>query len=65
MYKTTAYIQSLNRGLSKPTYTDEITVLQDLGNNEYVVEYKGIKCHAIFNWFVGAFFADDVYAVTE
>lgn len=65
MYKTTAYIQSLNRELSKPTYTDEITVLQDLGNNEYVVEYKGIKCHAIFNWFVGAFFADDVYAVIE
>ena len=49
-FKTQAYIQSLNNGLMKPTHKDEITVLD-----------KGVRCHALFNWFVGAYFADDVY----
>lgn len=66
MYKTQAYIQSLNKGLMKPTYTDEITVLEKVGDNDYIVDYKGVKCHALFNWFVCAYFVDDVYRrVTE
>ena len=60
-FKTQAYIQSLNKGLSRPTYTDEITVLEKVGDNDYIVDYKGVRCHALFNWFVGAYFADDVY----
>ena len=60
-FKTQAYIQSLNKGLMKPTYTDEITVLEKVGDNDYIVDYKGVKCHALFNWFVCAYFADDVY----
>ena len=43
------------------TETDEITVLEKVGDNDYIVDYKGVKCHALFNWFVGAYFADDVY----
>lgn len=61
MFKTQAYIQSLNKGLMKPTYTDEITVLEKVGDNDYIVDYKGVRCHALFNWFVCAYFADDVY----
>ena len=60
-FKTQAYIQSLNNGLIKPTHKDEITVLEKVGDNDYIVEYKGVRCHALFNWFVGAYFADDVY----
>ncbi len=60
-YTTTAYIQSLNCGLTKPTHKDEITVLEKVGDNDYIVDYKGVKCHALFNWFVGAYFADDIY----
>ena len=60
-FKTQAYIQSLNKGLMKPTNTDEITVLEKVGDNDYIVDYKGVKCHALFNWFVGAYFADDIY----
>lgn len=63
MFKTQAYIQSLNKGLIKPTYTDEITVLEKVGDNDYIVDYKGVKCHALFNWFVCAYFADDVYGM--
>ena len=43
-YKTTAHIHSLDGKM------DEITVLEDLGNNDYIVDYKGVKCHALFNW---------------
>ena len=65
-YKTQAYIQSLNQGLMQPTYKNEITVLEKIGDNDYIVDYNGVKCHALFNWFVGEYFADDVYRrVTE
>lgn len=59
-FKTQAYIQSLNEGLIKPTHKDEITILEKVGDNDYIVDYKGVKCHALFNWFVGEYFADDV-----
>ena len=60
-FKTQAYINSLNEGLIKPTNKDEITVLEKVGDNDYIVDYKGVKCHALFNWFICAYFADDVY----
>ena len=60
-YKTQAYIQSLNQGLMLPTHTYEITVLEKVGDTDYIADYKGVKCHALFNWFVGAYFVDDVY----
>lgn len=59
MYKTMAHINSLKGGM------DEITVLEELGNNDYIVEYKGVKCHALFNWFVCEFYADDIYGRVE
>lgn len=65
-FKTQAYTQSLNQGLMKPTYKDEITVLEKVGDNDFIVDYKGVKCHALFNRFVGEYFADDVFRrVTE
>lgn len=57
-YTATAHINSLDGAM------DEITVLGEdkKGNQPYfIVDYKGIKCTAIFNWFVCAYYADDVY----
>ena len=34
-----------------------------IGDNDYLAEYKGVKCHAIFNPFTGRYFVDDVYGV--
>ena len=65
MYKTQAYIQSLNIGKTKPEVMDEITVLGKVGDNDYIVDYKGVRCHALFNWFVCAYFADDLYRREE
>ena len=44
-YKAMAHIHSLNGEMA------EITVLEEVGNNDYIVDYKGVKCHALFNWF--------------
>ena len=57
-FKTQAHIHSIDGK------TDEITVLEELQNGRqttYIVDYRGVKCTAIFNWFVCAYYADDVY----
>jgi hypothetical protein len=41
----------------------EATILKRLGDNDYLAEYNGIKCHAMFNMFVGRYFVDDKYGV--
>ena len=64
-YKAQAYIASLNQGKMRSTEMDEITVLEQVGRNDYIVDYKGVKCHAIYNWFVGAYYADDLYAIVK
>ena len=58
-FKTQAHIHSLKGEM------DEITVLKELSNNDYIVDYKGVKCHALFNWFVCAFYADDIYRIVK
>ena len=58
-FKTQAHIHSLKGEM------DAITVLKELGNNDYIVDYKGVKCHALFNWFVCAFYADDIYRIVK
>ena len=50
-----AHINSLNGKM------DEITVLEQISNNDYIVDYKGVKCHALFNFFTSEYYADDVY----
>ena len=40
-FKTQAHIHSLAGQM------DEITVLKELGNNSYLVDYRGVKCSAI------------------
>ena len=54
-YKAQAHINSLNGELR------EITVLEKAGDNDYIVDFEGVKCHALFNWFVCCFYADDIY----
>ena len=58
-YKAIAHINSLNGEMA------EITVLKELGNNDYMVDYKGVKCHALFNWFVCEYYADDIYGIIK
>ena len=58
-YKTMAHIHSLKGEM------DEITLLEKVGENDYIVDYKGVKCHALFNRFVCQFYADDIYRIVK
>ena len=55
------YIHSLKQG--ETHVLGEATILKRLGDNDYLAEYNGVKCHAIFNPFAGRYFVDDVYGV--
>ena len=58
-FKTQAHIHSLNGKM------DEITILEQVGDNDYIVDYMGVKCHALFNWFNGTSYADDIYTIVK
>ena len=54
--KTSAMVHSLEAQA-------EVTILEKIGDNQYVAEYNGTLCTAIFNPFVGLYYVDDVYGV--
>ena len=54
-------IHSLKQG--ETHVLGEATILKRIGDNDYLAEYNGVKCHAIFNPFAGRYFVDDVYGV--
>ena len=61
-YKVEAHINSLNGGM------DEITILEEKNDGRqtyYIVDYKGVKCTAIFNPFVCEYYADDKYGIVK
>lgn len=48
--KCECYIHSLKQG--EKNVLGEATILKRLGDNDYLAEVGGVKCHAIFNPFV-------------
>lgn len=57
-FKTQAHINSLDGEM------DEITVfekVEDARQPYYIVDYRGMKCTAIFNGFTCSYYADDIY----
>lgn len=54
--KTTAFIHSLNS-------TSVITIEEQIGNNQYIADYRGVKCVAMYNPFSGMYYADDIFGV--
>jgi len=57
--KTIGWIHSLDGK------EDEITVLEKCGDNDYIVDYKGVRCHALFNFFTCQYFVDDIFRRIE
>ena len=58
-YKAMAHIHSLNGELR------EVTVLEQKDSVNYIVEYGGVKCTAVFNFYVCQFYADDKYGIIK
>lgn len=42
---------------------DEVLVVEKKEGNNYIVEYKGQRCTAIFNGITNCFYVDDKYGV--
>ena len=60
-YKVMAHINSLKGGMAEVTILDK----PDENVNRYIVDYRGVKCSAIFNWFVCQFYVDDIYGIIQ
>lgn len=58
-YNIMARIHSLNGNW------DEIKVVEKKDGNNYIVEYKGQLCTAIFNGVTNCFYVDDKYGVIK
>jgi hypothetical protein len=57
MFKTKALVHSLQA-------LDEVIILHENGPNDVIAEYKGKRCSAIYNVFVGGlYYVDDIYGV--
>lgn len=56
-------IHSLKQG--ETNVLGEATIIKRLGDNDYLAEYDGVKCHAMFNPFVGRYYVDDKYGIIK
>jgi hypothetical protein len=61
LQKCECYIHSLKQG--EKNVLAEATIIKRLGDNDYLADYNGVKCHAIYNPFAGRYFVDDKYGV--
>jgi hypothetical protein len=63
--QVTAYIHSLKDKINDRHVLGEAEIIKCIGDNQYLAEYKGVKCTAIYNFFTGRYYVDDVYGVVE
>lgn len=63
--KVEAYIHSLKDHVHDRNVLGEAEIIKSIGNNLYLAEYKGVRCTAIYNPFVGRYFVDDVYGIQK
>jgi hypothetical protein len=65
MMKVQAYIHSLKDRENNRHVLGEAEIIRCIGDNQYLAEYNGVRCTAIFNFFAGRYFVDDVYGRME
>ncbi len=58
-----AYIHSLKDTVHDRHVLGEAEIIKCIGDNLYLAEYNGVRCTAIFNFFTGRYYVDDVYGV--
>ena len=61
--KVQAYIHSLKDQDADQHVLGEAEIIEKTGDNQYIAEYNGVRCTAIFNPFTGRYFVDDVYGI--
>lgn len=63
LVKCECYIHSLQQ--NGQSVLAEATIIERLGDNDYLADYNGVKCHAIYNPFVGRYYVDDKYGIIK
>ena len=63
--KVKAYIHSLKDHENNRHVLGDAEIIQCISDNLYLAEVNGVRCTAIFNFFTGAYYVDDVYGVQE
>ena len=43
----------------------EVTIISEKSDNDVIVEYRGVRCTAIYNPFVGCYYVDDIYGIIK
>lgn len=38
-------------------------IVEKVGDNQYIADYRGTLCTAIFNPFTGLYYVDDIYGI--
>ena len=63
--KVQAYIHSLKDRVHDRNVRGEAEIIKRIGDNQYLAEYNGVRCTAIFNIFTGRYYVDDLYGVVK
>ena len=61
--KVKAYIHSLKDHANNHHVLGEAEIIKRVGDNLYLAKVNGVQCTAIFNFFTGAYYIDDVYGI--
>lgn len=63
--KIKAYIHSLKDLGHDRHVLGEAEIIKQIGDNLYLAEVNGVRCTAIFSFFTGAYYVDDVYGIRK
>ncbi len=63
--KVKAYIHSLKDREHDRNVLGDAEIIERIGDNLYLAEVNGVRCTAIFNFFTGYYYVDDVYGVVK
>ena len=63
--KVKAYIHSLKDHVNNRHVLGEAEIIKRVGDNLYLAKVNGVQCTAIFNFFTGAYYIDDMYGIQE
>ena len=63
--KVDAYIHSLKDKANNRHVLGEAEIIKSIGDNLYLAEVNGVRCTAIYNFFNGYYYVDDVYGIQK
>ena len=63
--KVKAYIYSLQDKVNNRHVLGDAEIIREIGDKKYLAKYNGIYCTAIFNYYTGYYYVDDVYGIVN